>query len=249
MIDNSNEVINAVKESKKGWRTLVDLAAIGTVLLLISSWVFSLNGRSYHDGYLSYLNQETTMYPVASSDAGFYGTIAWFKLTIGILNTLSKSSIKVFIITLLLILLGVIVYTVFHHYASAKIPTNRVGKKVLINRSPLFRASIINSFSVILALYAALGMLIFTILSIMLMINPFRDVGKDAARKDVEDGYLNAPWLMLRTPSGESPERWKVVECSTQFCILYKDSTVISVPVGKLEWVEALPPGIKKQKL
>lgn len=250
MTEEDREIANVasdVKEEKSVWRKLVDLAAISTLLLLVSSWIFLLNGRSYHDGYISYLNHETSMFPITNADSAFYGAIAWFKLITGILDRISKGPAWVVIVLLVVLILAVLVCIELGEYFNQRIVIKR-KKPSILKKFPLVESCCLTGIWVFITVYAVAGLFIFIVLAIALMINPFRSVGEDAAKLDLSKEYTDAPWIQLQAPGSSSPERFRVVECSAQFCALYRKPSVVAVPVGKVEWVEALPPGQKASR-
>lgn len=251
MTEVSQEVVAVAGGNKPGgnsWRRLVDLAAVSTVLLLVSSWIFLLNGRSYHDGYIKYLNHEASMFPITNSDAALYGAVAWFKLISGILDRISKGSVWVVMGLLGGVLFFVLTCTVLNGYLAQKTFLKRKRKPSLVERFPLVKSCYLNGLLVFITFYATAGLSIFIVLAIAMMINPFRNIGKEAAQFDLNDEYRTAPWIQLQAPESSSPERFRVVECSAQFCALYRKPSVVAVPVGKVEWVEALPPGQKASR-
>lgn len=224
---------------KAGWRSLAELATLGTLLLLIASWIFSLNGRSVHEGYLHHLRLETSMFPLASGDAAYYATFAWFRLITDILSFGSRLPLWSLPVMVLLIVLAVSAMTWLNRRADAKArpePKPPFGEK-----SPLVRAVFINNLATFLAIYTFLAMLVLVALVIVSIVNPFRAQGECLARDNLHNGYSDAPLVMLQPPGTNTTTEYRVVMCSALFCALYEREGVpiLAVPIGKLEWARA----------
>ena len=214
------------------------------MLLLIASWIFTLNGRSVHEGYIRYLRLDMSMFPLANGDAAYYATFAWLRLITGILDGGSRLPLWLLPVVALLILLSVSAMTWLNLRAAAKVRSAR--KPPLGQPSPLFKAMFINNLAAFLIIYTFLVMLVFVALVIVSIVNPFRAQGERLAQENLNDGYRDSPVVMLKTPGAQASTTYRVVECSALFCALYenRDTPLIAVPVGKLEWVHAAqPPG------
>jgi hypothetical protein len=56
------------KDSEQKAATFMGWGKLGALALAISVPIFYLNGKAYHEGYLSYLNLEPSMFPLQARE-------------------------------------------------------------------------------------------------------------------------------------------------------------------------------------
>ncbi|WP_288479114.1 hypothetical protein [uncultured Pseudomonas sp.] len=179
------------------------------------------------------------MFPLASGDAAYYATFAWFRLITGILDFGSKLPLWSLPVAVLLIVLAVSAMTWLKRKTNAKAKPQHEpspGK-----RSSLVKAIFVNNLAAFLVLYTFFAILVFIALVIVSIVNPFRAQGERLAQESLRSGYGDAPLVKLQAPGADTVTEYRVVMCSALFCALYEREGVpiLAVPVGKLEWVHA----------
>lgn len=215
---------------------------IGSVTLAISAPFFYLNGKAYHDGYLSYFKLEPSMFPLDTSATFVTAVLAWFHAMSNglesLLGLLSLHWLKTLLIGLGIILsLAVFNYLIDSLTQTLNNKTTRRPQRPPSARTPSLPRELGKSaLYLLLPSYGLFCVMLLISLVLMTTVTPFVFVGKQSAANDLKDGFRNSPQVTVSDPDGHK-SRYRVMECSTAFCALYADGKAITVPIATLDWV------------
>ncbi|WP_156428947.1 hypothetical protein [Pseudomonas oryzihabitans] len=224
----------------KGGRSVLDVSAAVTLLLAVATAISYLNGRAYHDGYLSYLNLSSSMFPLQGSDAAVLSAVAWINAIVGYLNGLERWPLSDWLklagfSIVFIILVGTIVY--FGKKSEEKELKKNNGPKKTSWLKTVAKSGLMFFSSI----YVIFFLLLMFAMLLAFLISPFLEVGRDQAREDLKGKFKDSPVIFLKDPKGATDQEYKIIECSAVFCALYKDGDVVTVPIAKVEWAVSKP--------
>lgn len=243
MEDSKSDSINGFgkSENEKGssGRGVLDLGAAVTLLLALATAVSYLNGRAYHDGYMSYLNLSTSMFPLQGTDAAALSAVAWLNAIVAYLKGFEAWSVGTWLEVAGVLIAFVLIIGSIHHFGGG----NR-QKKIEKGRgdSRSWIATILRSgLAVLLGIYVFIFLLLIFAFLLATFISPFFSVGREQAEKDLRAEFKDSPIVMMTDPLGKVAQEYKIIECSTLFCALYREGKVYTVPASKVEWAVSIP--------
>ncbi|NMY71234.1 hypothetical protein [Pseudomonas sp. WS 5414] len=213
-----------------------------SLILAISTPFFYLNGKAFHDGYLSYFKLAPSMFPLDTSATFVTAVMAWlYAMNNGlgsILGIIGQHWQRT-----LLIGLGLILTLAAFNYLikwlghkidekSSHSPQRQPNTQALSFLKELERSALY----VFIPSYGLL--LIMLIISVILIttLKPFVLLGKETAAEDLKNGFKDSPQVTVNDPDGHKGT-YRVMQCSASFCALYADGKAITVPIATLNWV------------
>jgi hypothetical protein len=238
------------KPPTRSQSTVIDWSKAGTLTLVFAAPVFYLNGRAYHDGYLGYLNLDASMFPLQTTDFIGVTAVAWFRTIIGWFtngfNTLGHHWLWA-----MLIVVAVSLLFAFPHFTTAKQNQAQADKiKQSENNTDRQKPSFLKSWgkvSVVFAivLYAVFGGLLLISSILALVISPFSEAGRDAAKNDADRGFIESPTVALKPPGADAATDFRIIQCAAQFCAVFAEGKAYTVPVSAITWAVSNPAGSK----
>lgn len=218
------------------WKLLIP------VLLALSPPLFYLNGKAFHEGYLSYLNLNPTMFPLDSAATMLSAVIAWTSLTaVGLTTTVAFIGNywpqALFTILALSILTGTLRWSA--------IKLDKQDKTARVESSPartkLWWKQVSLTFAGLLIIVYGLALAMLFIGCVLLIaISPFLDIGKKYAAEQLEKEFVSSPLVWAVDPQGTENE-YRVIECSDNFCALYRKNEIVTVPLQSITWAVSVP--------
>lgn len=233
--------------------TAIDWGKAGTLALVLAAPVFYLNGRAYHDGYLGYLNLDASMFPLQTTDFIGVTAVAWFRTIIGWFTNGFNSLGKHWLWTLLTVFALSLIFAI-PHFTSAKQSHAHADKikqnsKSTNTQKPSFLKSW-GKVSVVffIVLYAVFGGLLLISSILALVISPFSDAGREAAKTDADRGFIASPTVALKPPGAEVATDFRIIQCAAQFCAVFAEGRAYTVPVSAVTWAVSNPAGSQPAK-
>ncbi len=219
---------------------------LGALALAVSAPMFYLNGRAYHEGYLSYLKLEPSMFPLPATEYIGATAIGWFRVIVGwITNTFDSlgrnwllAILSVFVLSLILGFAGFMSDRSGAHNKRNQKPKKSKGRTFFRSwqRAGLFL--FIGSYGTFTILF-----LISALLALLIM--PFRDAGREMARLDVKQGFIDAPVVTLKLPGSDEATEFRIIQCADKFCGLFANGRAHTVPVSAVTWAVSGIAGVK----
>ena len=214
------------------------MAATVPITLALLTPLFYLNGKAFYEGYLSYLNLNTTMFPQDTAATMMSAVIAWLSATTGGLAGTSVFLNEYWPWALVTALSSALGFGTLNWWLkkTAKQPEN---KKFEGNLPPSLQAWLKDVTTIIVWLfvptYGLFLLMLFVAIFILSTLLPFLHLGKQHAAEQLEKGFVNAPLILAIDPEGVSAE-YRIVECSERFCALYRQGQMVTVPVSSINW-------------
>ena len=207
------------------------LAAIATPLCY-------LNGRAFHDGYLSRLHLESSMFPADVQGTFTDAARAWMEGAVIVLGAVSKALTShwfliIVLPTSLVIGLSAAVHYLIYRAATWRRSTPQSGSElrhVRMIRSILAPVCfLLLGAYVIYTLFALIGAVL------LLSVGPFAQAGARVATNDLKTGFSNAPTAELSSPHAGT-STYRIIQCGDKFCALYREGEVATVPIAAITW-------------
>lgn len=247
---NQNPTVEPAREKQT---TVIEWGKLGTLALAISAPVFYLNGQAYHDGYLSYLNLESSMFPLQGTDFIGAAAVAWFRVIFGWFvsgfNSLGKHWLWALgtVVGLSLIFGGIQYLT---GYLNEKyIPTSASGRPEpsVVKKTSFWRSWRSMSVYIFVLSYGLFAVLFLISSLLALTVSPFYDAGREMAGLDVKSRFLTSPRLMIKAPDADAPSEFRIIQCSTSFCAIFADGRAYTVPLSSINWAVSEIPGYTRK--
>lgn len=239
--DDKQAVVAAERvNGKKGIRSALDIGALATLFVALATGVSYLNGRAYHDGYLSYLNLSSSMFPLQGSDAAVLSAVAWVNAIAAFFRDVENKSAIYWLALLGFTLFFIIVFGSISYLGEK---TKAKSGEQPVKGKPLSWIRTVLRFGALLisSAYGAVALLLGFAFVLALFISPFFSVGKDHAKRDLDNKFADSPHVMLKSPDSGKESPYRIIECSSLFCALYSPDAIITVPIAKVEWVTSVP--------
>lgn len=226
----------------------LNLIAWGPVFLGVVTPIFYLNGKAFHEGYLGYLNLEASMFPIDTSSTLTYAVSAWLYATIAGMKVIND-----FLGENWLYAGGLFLVSVFM-FGLASFLVKKYSKKIEGARreSKIGPGSVklgdeVARWVVLLFIpgYALFCLMLIIALLILCAIGPFVSVGGERAAEDLKKEFSNSPQVKVLDRKGVAGD-YRVVLCSSQFCALYSQGKVISVPLATIDFAVSDVSGKRK---
>lgn len=221
---------------------------LATALGLLSP-VFYLNGRAFRYGYLGYLHLEPSMFPTDVPDTLTYAAFAWMGGLTSVLDAVKKTVVAHWIAVGVMPVAALALFAAAVHFIGAWARRRRAstagedaGTRKL---HPAARRAALAVFKIYFSFYATYTLLLVIAAALLLFVAPFAKVGESAATRDAEMGFKFAPSIAIADPQG-TPQVMRIVQCSTQFCALYADHAVVTVPAAAIKWASSPRIGAEK---
>lgn len=234
------------KDSEQKAATFMGWGKLGALALAVSAPIFYLNGRAYHEGYLSYLNLQPSMFPLQATEYIGETAVAWFRVilnwfTSGLDNLGRNWLFAILAMVGLSLIFGVVDFM-----------TDRTGSVNQRNQQPIkakkrsfFRSWRRVGLFLFVGSYGVFITLCLISMSLAMVIMPFSDAGRETAREDVKQGFTDSPVVALKLPGSEEVTQFRIIQCSDKFCGLYANGRAYTVPVSAVTWAVSGVPGVK----
>lgn len=214
------------------------------IILALSPPLFYLNGKAFHEGYLSYLNLNPTMYPIDSAATMLSAVIAWTSLIAEGLTT-TVAFLGSYWLQALLAMLVLSILTGTLRWSAIKL--EKPNKIARVESSPALTKLWWKEVGLTLAwlsfiAYGFVLVMLFVVCLLLIAIVPFFDIGKKYAAEKLEEGFVSAPRVWAVDPQGTENE-YRVIECSDSFCALYRKNQIVTVPLPSITWAVSAAPG------
>lgn len=216
-------------------------------LAAILAPVCYLNGRAFHDGYLTRLHLEPSMFPLDTQGTFIEAAGAWMQGSSIVLRAFSEALAAHWFLALVLPTLLVLGLSVSFHY----VVDSAQDLRTRIHKDPTHHArwKRLGSMCVpvglmLFAVYALYTALTLIRAVLLLAMGPFVLAGQQAAASDLVKGFPNEPATELTAPQGERAA-YRIILCSEKFCALYRDGEVVTVPLVTITWASSRPSGLK----
>lgn len=252
MEKNHKKVSQDIKSTKSS--NIFSLGKIETLALAIAAPIFYLNGRAYHDGYLSYLKLESSMFPLQATDVVGASAVAWFRVISNLfaegLNGLGKN----WLLYLILFVGLTFIFGITHHLTSKPSKKEPAETKPRSNSEHSFFKSLrTTAFAIFLVVYSIFTCLFAITAILALFISPFHAVGAQVAQEHLEKEFSDSPTIRLKAPKYHPQEvnegqylDFRLIQCSTNFCALYRAGRTFTVPVKTIDWAISDPITVPK---
>ncbi len=199
------------------------------ILLAALTPIFFLHGRAYHDGYLSYLKLNSTMFPMSNADTMITATLAWMHAATSGLKGVESIVVEhpwfLASIPFISLLFGSLNYALKKF--SPVLKKNETARKKN-STSPSWWREVARCFLMIfIPCYGILASMIALSMIILLMVGPFVYVGEAQAQKDFMSGFKDSPTIELA--GDETGTKYQLILCSTEYCALFTDGTTQAV--------------------
>lgn len=238
------EVVGKVKRNIWDWSALIAVfGAIGTVSMYLVA-------RSYHDGYLKGLGLSSSIFPMSPGDVSVLATIAIFRSILFVFNEVFGAGLWGWAKAI------AIVFSVIVGWGLLNFLENRAGKgaKQVSGRLRKVFGWIVHpvalhwtkpALGAIAVFYLVFCSLLAVVVVIFSLIWPFFSVGKDFAMEELGTGFRDSPLVALKNPEGVE-EKFRLIQCSSQFCAFYADGKVVSAPMSDMKWLVSAPQNGKR---
>ncbi len=231
-----DEVTNAKQGSdefrKINPRLTLLLGTIGSILMAVATPFFYLNGKAYHDGYISYFNLDSSMFSLDVSATFVASLMGWMNVSV-----LSVAGIMKFVgSNLLLVGVGYVVSVA--GFGALNYLLKKYQKKNIrgsegrdAKRSgpyffdELFKASLL----FFVPGYVVFALMLFIACAILISVVPFVHVGQLEAAKDLQKEFASSPVVRVADYRGSVGE-YRLMLCSVSFCALYRQGEVVTIP-------------------
>lgn len=229
----------------KSKRSIWDWSAMIAVLGAIGTISMYLVARSYHDGYLKGLGLSSSMFPISPGDVSVLATVAIFKSIMFVFNKVFGAGLWGWAKAV------AIVFVVIFGWGLLNFFENRAaeGARNVSGRFRKIGGWLIHpvalhwtkpALGAIAVFYLVFCSLFAVAIVIFLLIWPFFTVGKDFAAEEVGNGFRDSPSVTLKNPDGVD-EKFRLIQCSTQFCAFFSDGKVVAAPMSDMKWVVSIP--------
>lgn len=152
---------------------------LGALALAISAPIFYLNGKAYHEGYLSYLNLEPSMFPLQATEYIGETAVAWFRVIVSWFTTGLDSLGR----NWLLAILGMVGLSLI--FGLVDFMTDRTGsvnqrnqKSVKAKKRSFFKSWRRAGLFLFVGSYVVFIILCLISMSLAMVITPFSDAGQ-----------------------------------------------------------------------
>jgi len=222
--------VNESETNKRAPRTSINYSTFTPIILAALTPIFFLHGRAYHDGYLSYLKLESTMFPISNADTMITATLAWMHAATTGLKGLENIVMRypwffLIGIPLMSILFGSLNYALKKFSPALKRYENERKKS---SSGPSWWREVARCFLMIfIPCYGIFTSMVALTIIILFMVGPFVHVGKAQAEKDFRNDFKNSPTIQLY--GDETGTKFRLILCSTEYCALFSEGTTLAV--------------------
>lgn len=234
------------KDSEQKSAKFMGWGKLGALALAISAPIFYLNGKAYHEGYLSYLNLEPSMFPLQATEYIGETAVAWFRVIVSWFTTGLDSLGR----NWLLAILGMVGLSLI--FGLVDFMTDRTGsvnqrnqKSIKAKKRSFFKSWRRAGLFLFVGSYVVFIILCLISMSLAMVITPFSDAGRETAREDVKQGFSDSPVVTLKLPGSEEDTKFRIIQCSDKFCGLFANGRAYTVPVSAVTWAVSGMPGVK----
>lgn len=204
--------------------------------------VFYVNGKAFHDAYLSYFHLEPSLFAMDVQATFTQAFIAWTQGMLLTLSALPRGLEQHWLTALALFIVCVISLAGYSHLQDRGSDKAGANEHKAHHKRPPFLLAIGKATEAVgLGLYGLYASLLAIVLLLVLLISPFNWLGKNAASRDAATNFRNAASVTLQTPDG-AQEQYKIIECDGGSCALYRNGTAVAVPRSLVTWVVPVPP-------
>ncbi|MGY2326310.1 hypothetical protein ACW9I4_02725 [Pseudomonas sp. SDT2931_S440] len=208
------------------------------LMIAASAPLFYMAGKVYHEGYLAFFSLKPSMFPMDIYETFSTATMALIYAILGVFKSISEFldiKYKALFIIFIALFLGVLLFRYAVRTLSKKIDSWHPSA-AWSPRLVFWIEEICKCLAwVVLPFYCLLVVMLFVAVLLVLMLAPFESVGWKQAEEDLRKEFVRSPVVRVATPEAEY-RSYRIMECSSSFCALYRRGEVITLPLADIKW-------------
>ncbi|OBS35391.1 hypothetical protein [Pseudomonas syringae] len=233
------------EDTEKKAATFMGWGKLGALALAISAPMFYLNGKAYHEGYLSYLHLEPSMFPLLATEYVEQTAVGWFRVIVGWFNNGFDTLGKNWLLASMSMVVLSLIFGLVDFMTDRTGCDDRKSHKPKEEKRSFFKSWRRVALFLFVSSYGVFIILCLISTSLAMLIMPFVDAGRETARGDVERGFSDAPIVTLKLPGSDEATQFRIIQCADKFCGLFANGRAYTVPVSAVTWAVSDMPGVK----